>query len=50
MLELLFLAHLAAIVVVNVTDRPDEDDTSKWGKAYPWIEKAAGIFTDKARQ
>lgn len=47
MFELLFLVHVAALIVVNVKDDPQ--DGSKFSKAYPWIKYAAGLFTDKVR-
>lgn len=48
MWELLFLLHLAALVVVNVKDDPL--DGSKFSKAYPYIQYAAGLFTSKVRK
>lgn len=47
--------HGLALVVVNLTDTPDPNDFSSktkrvLAKIYPFLEKAAGIFTYKAKK
>lgn len=40
--------HALAVVIVNLTDTPADDEFV--GKAYKVIEILAGIFGDKAKQ
>jgi hypothetical protein len=44
----LFAIHAAAVVIVNMTPTPKDDEIV--GKAYKLIEMAAGIFTKIAKK
>lgn len=47
--------HTIAAIIVNKTKTPKDDRRLRglekaWAKAYPWIEKAAFIWTARAKQ
>lgn len=44
----LFAVHAAAVVIVNMTPTPKDDEIV--GKAYKVLEMAAGIFTKIAKK
>ena len=44
----LFAVHAAAVVIVNMTPTPTDDEIV--GKAYKVLEMAAGIFTKIAKK
>lgn len=40
--------HTAAVAVVNLTPTPKDDEIV--AKVYRWVERFAGIFTNKVKQ
>lgn len=42
-----FAVHAAAVLVVNLTPTPKDNEVL--ASIYPWIEKAAGLFSKKAK-
>ncbi|CAA2141459.1 hypothetical protein [Hyphomicrobium sp. ghe19] len=49
MWELLVFAHIVALVVCNVVDKP-EDDSTKFGKYFWAIQLLAGLVTSKVKK
>jgi hypothetical protein len=45
--DFLFAAHLAALVIVNATPTPKDDEVL--GKAYKSLEYLAGLISRKAK-